>query len=94
MSENQAKDQPQPVFIEELIQSDDTAQIEAVFEELSPVEIARVISDLNLNDQIHLWEMLGPDKSADTFSKISGLGASAVIAQLPPEQAAAIVKKY
>jgi magnesium transporter len=93
MSENQAQGQPQPVFLGDLIESNDTAQVEAFFEELSPVEMARVISDLSISDQIHLLEILGSEKAASIISKLSGLGATNMVAQLPPEQAAAIVKQ-
>ena len=93
MSENQAKNQVQPVFLGELIQSNDTAQIEAVFEELPPVEVARMVSSLNKADHIHLLELLGPEKSAGIISKISGLGAANMVAQLTSEQAAPIVNE-
>jgi magnesium transporter len=93
MSENQVKDQPYPLLLGELIQSNDTAQIEAVFEQLPPVEIAREISSLSKADQMHLLEMLGPEKSANIISKISGLGAANMVAQLPSEQAAPIVNE-
>ncbi|UCE56111.1 MAG: magnesium transporter, partial [Desulfobacterales bacterium] len=93
MSENQAKVQPQPQLLGELIKSNDTAQIEAVFEQLPPVEMAREVSSLSKADQMHLLEMLGPEKSANIISKISGLGAANMVAQLPSEQAAPIVNE-
>ena len=93
MTENQAKVQPQPLLLGELIKSNDTAQIEAVFKELPPVEMARMISSLNKADHIHLLEILGPEKSASIISKISGLGAANMVAQLPSEQAAPIVNE-
>ena len=93
MSENQVKVQPQPVHLGELIQSNDTAQIEAVFEELPPVEMARMISSLNKADHIHLLEILGPEKSANIISKITDLGTENLITQLPTPQAVSIVKE-
>jgi magnesium transporter len=93
MPETQTEEQLPPERLDELIQSGDTGQVEALVEELHPAEMARIIGILNVDDQILLFEMLGPDKSANIISKISGLGASTVIAKLPPEQAAAIVKK-
>jgi len=93
MSENQAKVQPQPLLLGELIQSNDTAQIEAVFEDLPPVEMARMIASLNKADHIHLLELLGPEESASIISKISGLGAVDMLAQLTSEQAAPIVNE-
>jgi magnesium transporter len=76
-----------------LIQSNDKAQIEAVFENLSPVETARMISSLNKADHTHLLELLGPEESANIISKISGLGAADMVAQLTSEQAAPIVNE-
>ncbi len=93
MPENKVKDQPQPLHLGELIQSNDTAQIEAVFEDLPPVEMARMISSLNKADHIHLLELLGPEESASIISKISGLGAADMVAQLTSEQAAPIVSE-
>jgi len=91
MSESQVKVRSQPLPLGELIQSSDTAQIETAFEELPPVEMARMISSLNKADQIDLLELLGPEKSASIISKLSGLGAANMVAQLTSEQAAPIV---
>jgi magnesium transporter len=91
MSENKVK--VQPVQLGELIQSNDTAQIEAVFEELPPVEMARMISSLNKADHIHLLEMLGPEESAHLISKISDLGTGNIVIQLPTPHAVSIVKE-
>ncbi len=93
MTENQAKVEPQPLLLGEFIQSNDTAQIEAVFEELPPVEMARMISSLNKADHIHLLEILGPEKSANIISKITDLGTENLITQLPTPQAVSIVKE-
>ncbi|MGW8303865.1 MAG: magnesium transporter, partial [Desulfobacterales bacterium] len=93
MFENQAKVQLQSLNLGELIQSNDTAQLEDVFEDLSPVEMARMISSLNKADHIHLLELLGPEKSASIISKITGLGAANMVAQLTCEQAAPIVNE-
>jgi magnesium transporter len=70
MSENQAKVESQPLLLGELIQFNDSAQIEAAFGEMPPVEMARMISSLNKADHIHLLELLGPEKSASIISKI------------------------
>jgi magnesium transporter len=93
MSEKQAKTQSQPLLLEKLIQSSDIVQIEAAFVELSPVEMARMISSLNKADHIHLIQLLGPEKSASIISKISDLGAANMVAQLTSEQAAPIVNE-
>ena len=91
MSENKVK--VQSVHLGELIQSNDIAQIEAVFEELPPVEMARMISSLNRADHIHLLEILGPEKSAIIISKITDLGTENLVTQLPTLQAVSIVKE-
>ena len=93
MAASQTKVQSHPPDIEELIQSNDTVRIEAVFEELPPVELARTISDLNKADLVQLLGMLGPDKSAGIIAKLSGLGAANMVAQLTSEQAAPILNK-
>ena len=76
-----------------MIQLSDPAQIESVLKELSPVETARLIADLDKVDHIQLLEMLGPEKSANIISKISGLGAANMVAHLTSEQAAPIVNE-
>jgi len=93
MSENQAKVESQPLLLGELIQFNDSAQIEAAFGEMPPVEMARMISSLNKADHIHLLELLGPEKSASIISKISGLGTGNLVTQLPTPQAVSIVKE-
>ena len=87
MSENQAKVEPQPLLLGELIQSNDTAQIKAVFDQSSPVDITRMISGIAKPDQIRLLEILGPEESAHLISKISGLGTGNLVTQLPTPQA-------
>ncbi|MGD8286626.1 MAG: hypothetical protein PVG08_21090, partial [Desulfobacterales bacterium] len=93
MTENQVKVQPQPLLLEELIQANDTAQIEVFFDRSLPVDIARMIFSLTRPDQIRLLEMLGPEQSAHLISKISGLGTANLIAQLPTPNAVSIVKE-
>ena len=93
MFEDQAKVQPQPLLLEELIQSNDTTQIGAVFDTSPPVEIARMISSISKSDQIRLLEILGSEESAHLISKISGLGTGTLVMQLPTLQAVSIVKE-
>ena len=93
MSENQANVQAQPPLLGELIKANDSARIEAVFEELPPVEIVRMISGTTKSEQIHLLNMLGPEESAHLISKISGLGAANLVTQMPTPQAVSIVKE-
>ena len=80
-------------LLEELIQTSNSAQIEALFATAPPVNSARMISNLTRPDQIRLLEMLGPEESAQLISKLSGLGTRNLVAQLPTSQAASIVKE-
>ena len=75
MLEDKTPDQPPQISLGELIQLNDSAQVESALEELSPVETARLISDIEKDDLTHLLEILGPEKSASIISRISGLGA-------------------
>src|SRR5210317_1477485 len=93
MTEAPSEKQFENEFLAELIQSNDTAQIETVFEELPPVEIARLISGTTKSEQIHLLEMLGPEESAHLISKISDLGTGNLVTQMPTPQAVSIVKE-
>jgi magnesium transporter len=93
MFEEQVKDQPHSLLLEDLMHVDDKAQIEAVFEQSSPAEITRMISSLAKSDQIRLLEILGPEESAHLISKISDLGAGNIVTQLPTPQAVSIVKE-
>ena len=93
MFEDQVKDQPHPLLLGELMQANDIAQIEAVFEQSSPAEITRMISSITKSDQIRLLEILGPEESAHLISKISDLGTGNIVTQLPTSQAVSIVKE-
>jgi len=93
MFEDQVKDQPQPLLLGEFIQSNDTAQIKAVFDQSSPVDITRMISGIAKPDQIRFLEILGPEESAHLISKISDLGTGSIVTQLPTPQAVSIVKE-
>jgi magnesium transporter len=77
----------------ELIQTNNTPQIETIFNASSPIEIARMISNLARPDQIRLLEIIGPEASANITSKITGLGTGNLIVQLPTPQAASIVEE-
>ena len=77
----------------ELIQSNDTTQIDTILSAAPPSEIARMISGLNKPDQIRLLEILGSEKSAHLISKISDLGPGNLVTQLPTPQAVSIVKE-
>ena len=93
MIEDQVKDQPHSMLLEELLHANDKAQIEAVFEQSSPVEITRMISSITKSDQIRLLGILGPEESAQLISKISDLGTGNLVTQLPTPQAVSIVKE-
>ncbi len=79
--------------LETFLQAQDILQIDAFFENLSPVETARAISRLDKNDQTRLLELLGPQKSATIISKISDLGSTTIVEKLSATQAAPIVKR-
>jgi len=93
MIEDQVKDQPHSMLLEKLLHANDKAQIEAVFEQSSPVEITRMISSITKSDQIRLLGILGPEESAQLISKISDLGTGNLVTQLPTPQAVSIVKE-
>jgi magnesium transporter len=93
MTKAQAEQYAERELLGELIQSNDMAQIEAIFASSQPVEIARMISSLARPVQIRLLEMLGPEESAHLISKISGLGTAKLVTQLPTTQAVSIVKE-
>ena len=69
MFEDQVKDQPQPLLLGEFIQSNDTAQIKAVFDQSSPVDITRMISGIAKPDQIRFLEILGRRNPLILFRK-------------------------
>ena len=60
---------------------------------LLPVELVREVYTLAKEDQYLLLELLGPEKSAELFSKISGLGSTTIVEQLPSNQSIQIVKE-
>lgn len=60
--------------LEEQIQSNDHQQLTEYLKNLLPVELVRELYTLAKEDQIRLLELLGPEKSAELFAKISGLG--------------------
>lgn len=72
MTQAQAELYTERELLEELIQCNDRAQIEAVLAASSPVEIARMISKITKPDQIRLLEMMGAEESAHLISKLSG----------------------
>ena len=61
MFEEQVKDQPHSLLLEDLMHVDDKAQIEAVFEQSSPAEITRMISGPRAKhtrimiSSMHMW---------------------------------------
>ena len=79
--------------LEEIIQSNDHLQSAAFLENLLPVELARAFFRLSKGNQIRLLELLGPEKSAGLISKISGLGSTTIVEQLPTTQSIQIVKE-
>ena len=93
MTKAQAEQYAERELLGELIQSNDMAQIEAIFASSQPVEIARMISSLARPAQIRLLEILGPEESAHLISKISDLGTENLVTQLTTPHAVSIVKE-
>ena len=93
MTKAQAEQYAERELLGELIQSNDMAQIEAIFASTQPVEIARMISSLARPAQIRLLEILGPEESAHLISKISDLGTENLVTQLTTPHAVSIVKE-
>jgi hypothetical protein len=54
MTKVQVEQYAEKEFLEELIESNDMAQIETIFDNSSPGEIVRMISNLTGSDQIRL----------------------------------------
>ena len=93
MTKAQAEHHVEGALLEDLIESGDMAQIEAIFAQSPPVEVARMISGITKSDQIRLLEMLGAEESAHLISKMSDLGAENLVTQLPTPQAVSIVRE-
>jgi len=93
MTKAQAEQYAERELLGELIQSNNMAQIEAIFASSQPVEIARMISSLARPAQIRLLEILGPEESAHLISKISDLGTENLVMQLTTPHAVSIVKE-
>jgi magnesium transporter len=79
--------------LEALINLNDRPQLDSFLEDLSTIDLARAVSRLDKEDQIHLLEIIGYEKSADLISKISEVGVPDIIAQLPHVQAVSIVEE-
>lgn len=80
-------------ILEALINQDDRPQLDSFLEDLSTIDLARFVSRLDKDDQIHLLEIIGYEKSAHLISKISDLGAPNIVGQLPQAQAVSIVEE-
>ena len=80
-------------ILEALINQDDRPQLDSFLEDLSTIDLARAVSRLDKDDQIHLLEIIGYEKSADLISKISDIGVPNIVAQLPQAQAVSIVEE-
>jgi magnesium transporter len=79
--------------LEALINLNDRPQLDSFLEDLSTIDLARAVSRLDKDDQIHLLEIIGYEKSADLISKISDIGVPNIVAQLPQTQAVSIVEE-
>ncbi len=79
--------------LEELVELNDPVRVATVLDNLLPVDIARKFFRLSKDNQIRLLEMLGPERSADMISKISGLGSATIVEQLPSTRSSQIVRE-
>ena len=79
--------------LEELVQLNDSIRLATLLDNLLPVDIARKFFRLSKDEQIRLLELLGPEMSADMISKISGLGSTTIVEQLPSTRSSQIVRE-
>ena len=93
MSEITKPIQGETTSLEELVLLHDSTQLASMLDNLLPVDIAREFFRLSKDDQIRLLELLGPEKSAGMISKISGLGATTIVEQLPSTQSSRILRQ-
>jgi magnesium transporter len=77
----------------ELIQSSEAPPVIDHLDNLSPAEVALEITALDPKDQTRLLELIGPEKSASIISKISGMGATAIIGRIPVAAASPIFEE-
>ena len=80
-------------IIGHLIQTGDRHRIVNFLKSLTPVEVTRTISRLDKRQKTSLIEVLGAERSADIFSKISRVGDSGIFEHLSPSQAGPIVEE-
>ncbi|MBC8177924.1 MAG: magnesium transporter [Desulfobacteraceae bacterium] len=76
-----------------IIETEDTSQIEAFLSGLKPGDEARAVAELNKGQQTRLLELLAPEKSAELLRKIAGRGSVDLVEQMPLEQAAGIFEQ-
>ena len=77
--------------IEEIIKLNDSQQLEAYLNTLTPPETALSISRLSQEDQTNLLTLLNPTDAAQIIEGVSDAQAVDLIEDLPPKQAADIV---
>ncbi len=77
--------------LDQLIDAEDRAALEAFYLNYSAGEMARNISRLEDDDQTRLLEMLGPDVAADLVEELSHTQAADILEDMPAEEAAAII---
>ena len=75
------------------IRFDDLDGVLSYLENLSPIDLSRDLSRLDKGEKTRLMDMLGPERAAETLSKIVGWGAANIVERLPPEQAGTIVEE-
>lgn len=70
----------------EVIETEDSSKMDAFLGGLQPGDGARALAQLGKEEQQRLFELLGPQKSAELLVKITGRGVVSVIEQMPIEQ--------
>jgi magnesium transporter len=81
------------IELHELIESENSQQVLAFLDEMSPTETALTISRLTPADQGQLLILLSPLDAAEVIEDISEAQAADIMDDLPPEQAAAILEE-
>ncbi|MEW6333617.1 MAG: magnesium transporter [Thermodesulfobacteriota bacterium] len=79
--------------LSELITAENSAELIAFIESLSPSETARAISRLTQAEQLHLFSLLSPEDAADVIEDIPEAQAADLVEDMPSERAAAIMEE-
>lgn len=87
------QDQDLVVYLTELIESEQSTQLQETLDSISPSETAWAISRLSHEHQTALLGMLSPEDAASVVEDIGELHATELFADLSPDTAAQIVEE-